>query len=160
MNVARVQLEQDKRKVRWSREQEPTYAIKKACWGVVTGNSLLDGQYVPATSANIYLSLPFKHANLSSLREAVLEELQVEGFFQDRDANILIGSSAYASVPKGRYEVTATVLESLSAPPESLAKAFAEYQPPPKTPESSHEYTPSAPPSDNGVAEAQPQEVV
>ena len=159
MNVARVQLEQDKRKVRWSREQEPTYAIKKACWGVVTGNSLLDGQYVPATSANIYLSLPFKHANLASLREAVLEELQVEGFFQDRDANILIGSSAYASVPKGRYEVTATVLESLSAPPDSLAKAFAEYQPPPKTPEATVEYTPPAPPSENGVTESQPQEV-
>ena len=159
MNVAQVQLEQDKRKVRWSREQEPTYAIKKACWQVVTGNSLLAGKYNPTTSINIYLSLPFKHENLGSLREAVLEELRVEGFFQDRDANILIGSSAYESALKGRYEVTATALESLSMPPDSLAKAFADYQAPPETPEVTLEYTPSAPPSENGVTEAQPQEV-
>ena len=159
MNVAQVQLEQDSRKVRWSREQEPTYAIKKACWNVVTGNSLLGGEYTPATSTNIYLSLPFKAKDLSSLRQAVLEELQVEGFFQDRDANILMGSSLYSSIPRNRPEVTATVLESLSGPPESMSKIFGEYQPPPKMPEATLEHTPAAPPSENGVTETQPQEV-
>ena len=158
MNVAKVQMEQDKRKVRWSREQEPTYAIKKACWAVVTGNSLLGGEYTSAASANIYLSLPVKDERLPALRAAVLEELYVEGFFQDRDANILIGSSRYASVPKDRYEVTAAVLESLSAPPESLAKTFAEYQVA-KTLEETHEYSPSESPSENGATESQPQDV-
>ena len=158
MNVAKVQLEQDGRKVRWSREQEPTYAIKKACWAVVTGNSLLDGAYTSAASANIYLSLPVKDERLPALREAVLEELYVEGFFQDRDANILIGSSRYASVPRNRFEVTAVVLESLSAPPESLAKTFAEYQVA-KTLEETHEYSPSESPSENGATESQPQDV-
>lgn len=158
MNVTRIQLEQDGRKVRWSREQEPTYAIKKACWAVVTGNSLLDGEYTPATSTNIYLSLPVKAEGLASLREAVLEELQVEGFFQDRDANILIGSSVYASVPKNRFEVTAAALESLSTPPQSLTKTFVEYQAPQDSVETL-EYSMSASPSENGVSESQPQEV-
>ena len=159
MNVAKVQLEQDGRKVRWSREQEPTYAIKKACWAVVTGNSLLDGEYTPAASTNIYLSLPVKDERLPRLREALLEELYVEGFFQRRDANILIGSSVYASVPRNRFEVTAAALESLSAPPESLAKTFAEYQVA-KTLEETHAYSPSESPSENGATESQPQDVV
>lgn len=157
MNVAQVQLEQDSDRVRWSREQEPTYAVKKACWNVVSGSSLLTGDYTPKASTNIYLSLPFKAEGLTSLREAVMDELRVEGFFKNRDANILIGSSLYSSIPKDRPVVTATLLESLSAPPESLTKIFEYYQPPPQMPED--EYTPSAPPSENGVTEPQHQEV-
>ena len=161
MNVVSVSLEQDRGRLRWSQEQEPRYAVKKACWAVANSGSLLnwkDDLYLAPADTNIYISLPIKDNRLAELQKSLTQELEIEGFFEKRKANITIGSSLYQSVPKGELKVTAAALESLSVVPHSLVQTFNEYQPEALIPEEAN-YRPGSF-SENGLPEFEKESAI